>query len=379
MNRLETLPLLFLTLTLGASMSADAATTRIERKPFGTTAAGAPAELFTLKRDGAPVVTITNQGGHIVSIVAVDRSGKAADVALGFPDLAGYEKAKDFIGSLIGRYANRIAKGRFTLDGKSYTLATNNGVNALHGGPGGFHSRLWDAKVVPGADGDALELTYVSKDGEEGYPGTLTAKVVYSLRADGGLVIDYTATTDKPTVVNLTNHAYFNLAGEGSGDVLGHELQIESDTFTPVDATLIPTGEMKPVAGTPFDFTKPTAIGARIAAKDEQIERGGGYDHNYVLRGAKGQLRLAAKVTEPKSGRVLEVYTTEPGIQFYSGNFLDGSITGKSGKKYEKRGGLCLEAQHYPDSPNRPEWPSVVLRPGQTYRQTTVYRVTVAK
>jgi aldose 1-epimerase len=359
-------------------MSAQAAT-RIERKPFGTTSSGEKAELFTLQREGAPVVTITNQGGHIVSMLAPDRAGKTADVALGVPDHAGYVKAKDYIGSLIGRYANRIAKGRFTLDGKAYALATNNGPNSLHGGPTGFHTRLWSAKVVPGADGDALELTYVSKDGEEGYPGTLTATVVYSLRADGGLVIDYKATTDKPTIVNLTNHAYFNLAGEGQGDILGHEVQIESDSFTPVDATLIPTGEMKPVANTPFDFRKPVAIGARIDAKDEQLALGGGYDHNYVLRGPMGQLRLAARIVEPKSGRALEVYTTEPGLQFYSGNFLDGSITGKSGKPYPRRSGFCVEAQHYPDSPNRPEWPSVVLRPGKTYTQTTVYRLTVAK
>ncbi len=361
----------------GAAMSADAAT-RIERKPFGATAAG-EAFLFTLAREGSPTVTVTNQGGFIVSILAADRVGKVADVVLGYKDHAGYVSARDFMGCLVGRYANRIAKGRFVLDGKTYSLATNNGPNALHGGPTGFHARLWTPKVVSGPDGDALELTYVSKDGEEGYPGTLTAKVVYSLRADGGLVIDYTATSDAPTVVNLTNHAYFNLAGEGEGTILGHELQLESDAFTPVDATLIPTGAFTPLDGTPFDFRKPTAIGARIDAADEQIRRGGGYDHNFVLRGKLGELRRVARVSEPKSGRVLEVYTTEPGIQFYSGNFLDGSLTGKSGKPYVKRAGLCLEAQHYPDSPNRPEWPSVVLRPGQTYRQMTVYRVTVAK
>ena len=361
----------------GAAMSADAAT-RIERKPFGTTAAG-EAFLFTLAREGAATVTVTNQGGFIVSILAADRAGKVADVVLGYKDHAGYVSARDFMGCLVGRYANRIAKGRFVLDGKTYSLATNNGPNALHGGPTGFHARLWTPKVVSGPDGEALELTYVSKDGEEGYPGTLTAKVVYSLRADGGLVIDYTATSDAPTVVNLTNHAYFNLAGEGEGTILGHELQLESDAFTPVDATLIPTGAFAPLDGTPFDFRKPTAIGARIDAADEQIRRGGGYDHNFVLRGKLGELRKVARVSEPKSGRVLEVYTTEPGIQFYSGNFLDGSLTGKSGKPYVKRAGLCLEAQHYPDSPNRPEWPSVVLRPGQTYRQMTVYRVTVAK
>lgn len=361
----------------GAAMSADAAT-RIERKPFGATAAG-EAFLFTLAREGSPTVTVTNQGGFIVSILAADRVGKVADVVLGYKDHAGYVSARDFMGCLVGRYANRIAKGRFVLDGKTYSLATNNGPNALHGGPTGFHARLWTPKVVSGPDGDALELTYVSKDGEEGYPGTLTAKVVYSLRADGGLVIDYAATSDAPTVVNLTNHAYFNLAGEGEGTILGHELQLESDAFTPVDATLIPTGAFTPLDGTPFDFRKPTAIGARIDAADEQIRRGGGYDHNFVLRGKLGELRRVARVSEPKSGRVLEVYTTEPGIQFYSGNFLDGSLTGKSGKPYVKRAGLCLEAQHYPDSPNRPEWPSVVLRPGQTYRQMTVYRVTVAK
>jgi aldose 1-epimerase len=361
----------------GATMSAHAVT-RIETKPFGASAQGA-AQLFTLAREGAPTVTITNQGGFIVSIVAKDRAGKAADVILGYKDHAGYVSAQGFLGCLVGRYANRIAKGEFSLDGKRYSLAKNNGPNTLHGGPTGFHSRLWTPKVVSGPDGDALELTYVSKDGEEGYPGTLTAKVVYSLRADGGLVIDYTATTDAATIVNLTNHAYFNLAGEGEGTILGHETQIESDAFTPVDATLIPTGEQKALAGTPFDFRKATAIGARIDAADEQLKRGGGYDHNFVLRGKPGELRLVARVVEPKSGRALEVFTTEPGIQFYSGNFLDGSLVGKSGKPYVKRAGFCLEAQHYPDSPNRPEWPSVVLRPGQTYRQTTVYRVTVAR
>ncbi|MGE5124641.1 MAG: aldose epimerase family protein, partial [Betaproteobacteria bacterium] len=349
-----------------------------EKKPFGKSAAG-EAFLFTLSREGAPTVVVTNQGGFLVSILAKDRTGKVADVSLGYADYAGYLTAKDYLGCLVGRYANRIARGEFTLDGKKYTLARNNGPNSLHGGPTGFQTRLWTPKVAQGADGDALELTYVSKDGEEGYPGTLTARVVYSLRADGGLVIDYTATTDAPTIVNLTSHAYFDLAGEGEGTILGHELQIESDAFTPVDPTLIPTGELKPVAGTPFDFRRLTAIGARIGQDDEQLKRGGGYDHNFVLRGKPGELRLAARVVEPKSGRELEVYTTEPGLQFYSGNFLDGSIKGKLGKPQVKHGGLCLEAQHYPDSPNRPEWPSVVLRPGQTYRQTTVYRLTVAK
>jgi aldose 1-epimerase len=365
-------------LSLGAAMSTNAAT-RIERKPFGRTPAGVAVELFTLSRAGAPTIAITNLGGHIVSILAPDRSGRVTDVTLGYRDFVGYLGDTSYFGSLVGRYANRIAKGRFTLDGKTYALAVNNGPNALHGGPTGFQKRVWTSKVVSGPDGDALELTYVSKDGEEGYPGTLTAKVVYSLRKDGGLAIDYTATADAPTVVNLTNHAYFNLAGEGEGTILGHEMQIEADAYTPVDATLIPTGEVQPVEGTPFDFRKPVAIGARIDAADEQLKAGGGYDHNFVLRGKMGELRLAARVREPKGGRVLEVWTTEPGLQFYSGNFLDGKIVGKSGKPYLRRGGFCLEAQHFPDSPNRPEWPSVVLRPGQTYRQTTEYRVTVTR
>ena len=371
-------PALVATLILGAAMNANAAT-RIERKPFGKTAAGEAVELFTFTRAGAPTIAITNLGGHIVSILAPSRDGTMADVTLGYAGFDGYLADTSYFGSVVGRYANRIAKGRFTLDGKAYTLATNNGPNALHGGPTGFQKRVWAAKVVSGPDGDALELTYVSKDGEEGYPGTLTAKVVYSLRADGGLVIDYTATTDAPTIVNLTNHAYFNLAGEGEGTVLGHELQIEADAYTPVDPTLIPTGERRPVEGTPFDFRKPVAIGARIDAADEQLKAGGGYDHNYVLRGKKGDLRLAARVVEPKSGRVLEVFTTEPGIQLYSGNFLDGSVTGKSGKPYVKRGAFCLETQHFPDSPNQPGFPPVVLRPGETYRHTTVYRVTTAR
>jgi len=375
-HRRRFLPALVVLSSFGAAMNANNPT-RIERQPYGKTPAGETVELFTFTRASAPTVSVTNLGGHVVTILAPDRHGKMADVTLGHRDFAGYLGDTSFFGSLVGRYANRIAKGRFTLEGKAYTLAANNGPNALHGGPTGFQKRVWAARVVGGKEGDALELTYVSKDGEEGYPGTLKATVVYSLRADGGLAIDYTATTDAPTIVNLTNHAYFNLAGEGAGTILGHEMQIEADAYTPVDATLIPTGERRPVEGTPFDFRKPVAIGARIDAADEQLKAGGGYDHNYVLRGKAGELRLAARVVEPKSGRVLEVLTTEPGVQFYSGNFLDGSVTGKSGRPYVKRGGFCLEAQHFPDSPNQPSFPPVVLRPGETYRQTTVYRVSV--
>lgn len=365
----------FLVLLLGVSMSAAAATgTHVERQPWGTTPAGQDVELFTLSRERAPTVAISSYGAYIVSILAPDREGKAADVVLGYPDLAGYLADTASLGPIVGRYANRIARGEFTLGGTRYTLARNNGPNHLHGGIEGFSKKVWSPRIVSGPDGDAVELTYVSPDGEEGYPGTLTVTVVYSLTADGGLKLDYSATTDAETVLNLTNHAYFNLAGEGSGDILDHELQIEADTFTVVDDTLIPTGEIRPVEGTPFDFRQPTAIGARVDAADPQLQAGGGYDNNFVVRGEPGVLRLAARVNEPGSGRVLEVLTTEPGIQLYTGNFLDGSIGGKSGRAYEKRSGFCLETQHYPDSPNHPEFPSVVLAPGRRYTQTTVFR-----
>jgi aldose 1-epimerase len=359
-------------------MTAEAAT-RIHRDPFGRTPEGATVEIFTLFGDGGVTARISSYGGVIVSLEAPGRDGKKADVVLGFKTLDEYVADKSFQGALIGRYGNRIAKGRFVLDGKTYVLATNNGPNHLHGGIQGFHKKVWGARVVKGAKGEALELTLLSPDTDEGYPGSLNVKVVYSLGPDNGLEIDYTATTSKATVVNLTNHTYFNLAGEGSGDILGHEIQIEADQFTPVDATLIPTGELRAVKGTPLDFTKPTAIGARIDDPYEQMAKGGGYDHNFVLRGPGGKLRLAARLTEPRSGRVMEVLTTQPGLQFYSGNFMDGSYSGKSGKPYARRNGLCLETQHFPDSPNQPKFPSVVLKPGVTYHETTVYRFTTAK
>jgi aldose 1-epimerase len=364
-------------LVLGVSVTLSAAT-RIENQPFGQTAEGKPVAIFTLSREGAPTVRITNYGGIVVSIVAPDRTGKMADVALGFSKLDGYLADASFQGALVGRYGNRIATGQFALDGKSYTLVRNNGENHLHGGTKGFNKKVWDASVVKGASGESLELTYTSADGEEGYPGTLKATVLYSLTAERGLEIRYSATTDKTTVVNLTNHTYFNLAGEGSGDVLAQEIQMEADQFTPVDKTLIPTGELRNVKGTPLDLTKPVAIGAHIDDADEQIGVGSGYDHNFVLRGRSEGPWLGARVVDPKSGRVLEVLTTEPGIQFYTGNFLDGSLIGKAGKPYAKRNGFCLEAQHFPDSPNKPSFPSVVLKPGATYRQTTVYRFTTA-
>jgi aldose 1-epimerase len=330
-------------------------------------------ELYTLTNANGRKVGIITYGGTVVSLTAPDRNGKYADVVLGMDDLAGYQKATAFFGAIIGRYGNRIGKGQFTLDGATYKLPVNDGPNTLHGGPAGFDKRVWSAAPGSSADGDTLELTYVSKDGEAGFPGTLTSKVVYTLTAKNELKIDYTATTDKATVVNLTNHSYFNLAGQGEGDVLTHEVMIDAARFTPVDATLIPTGELRPVAGTPFDFTKPTAVGARIEAADEQIKFGKGYDHNWVLNKGAGGLTKAAEVHETKSGRVMEVWTTEPALQFYTGNFLDGTLHGK-GKTYVRRGALCMETQHYPDSPNQPAFPSTELKPGATYHTTTVYR-----
>jgi aldose 1-epimerase len=355
-------------------MTADAGA-HIERRPWGTSADGREVEIITIVREGAPTVTVTNLGASIVSIVVPDREGRTAEVVLGYPDLAGYVGDTAFLGAVVGRYANRIARGQFTLDGKRYTLARNNGPNHLHGGPQGFHRRLWSPRVVSGAEGDALELTYVSAAGEEGYPGALSATVTYALTADGGLGLDYSATTDAPTVVNLTNHAYFNLGGEGSGDILGHQIRIEADAFTPVDETLIPTGEIRSVEGTPLDFRSPTLVGQRVDAAHPQLQAGGGYDNNFVLRGEAGKLRLAARVHEPASGRVLEVLTTQPGLQFYTGNSLDGTGVGRSGRPHGRRSGLCLETQHFPDSPNQPAFPSAVLRPGERYRQRTVYRL----
>lgn len=344
---------------------------KVTKVAFGKTADGTPVDLYTLTNDKGVRISITNYGGIIVSLFTPDRNGQACDIVLGFDRLDDYLKPHPYFGAIIGRYGNRIAKGRFTLDGVEYKLAQNNGENHLHGGLQGFDKKVWKARDYTDAEGQHLELSYLSPDGEEGYPGNLQVKVVYSLNNDNQLRIDYTATTDKPTIVNLTNHSYFNLACEG--DILGHVVRINADRFTPVDAGLIPTGELRPVQGTPFDFTVPTPIGARIEQDDEQLRFGRGYDHNFVLRSGGGTLAEAAEVYEPKTGRVLRVLTTEPGMQFYTGNFLDGTLKGKYGRVYVKRSGFCLETQHFPDSPNKPAFPSTVLRPGQTYRSTTVF------
>lgn len=345
----------------------------ITKAPFGQLADGREADLYTLKNTAGMTATITNYGGIVVTLTAPDKAGNFTDVVLGMDSLTGYEKGVPYFGALIGRYGNRIAKGQFTLDGKTYTLAVNNGTNTLHGGLKGFDKVLWKATPVEG-DEPMLKLTYTAQDGEEGYPGKLTVDVVYTLQKDNSLKIDYKATTDKPTVVNLTNHSYFNLTGNPANDVLGHEITLNAARFLPVDAGLIPTGVLQPVARTPFDFTKPTLIGKGINdTLNEQIKLGGGYDHAWILSDSSKTLKLAATVYEPTTGRVMEVRTTEPAIQFYTGNFLDGTITGKGGIVYKKRSALCLETEHYPDSPNQPAFPSTVLKPGETYQTTTVY------
>ncbi|WP_428377022.1 aldose epimerase family protein [Lichenicoccus sp.] len=344
----------------------------------GSTSAGAAVQRASIRNAHGIAVSILSFGGIIASLDAPDRDGRLANIVLGYADLAGYEthNGTTHFGALIGRYANRIAHGRFSLDGADYRLPLNNGPNSLHGGPDGFGRRVWmmtPQEATQGGDGVRLSLS--SPDGEAGYPGRLDAEVTYRLTDADELEIDYVARCDAPTVVNLTNHSYFNLAGEAGGCIEGHVVQIEADHFTPVDASLIPTGRLAPVAGTPLDFRTPTAIGDRLRVGHEQMALGRGYDHNWALRGEPGSLRRAVTVHDPVSGRALTCLTTQPGLQFYSGNFLDGTLAGTSGTLYRQGDGLCLETQHFPDSPNQPDFPSTVLRPGQTYRERTVFRL----
>ena len=369
---------IFTTLMVAAAFLASAtmasAELKIEKAPFGEVE-GQPVDLYTLTNANGLVMTVTNYGGIVVSLTVPDKAGNLGDIVLGFSAVADYVKNSPYYGCIVGRYGNRIGKAKFSLDGQEYALAANNGENSLHGGVKGFDKVIWAAKEVKADNAVGVELKYLSKDMEEGFPGNLDATVTYWLTNDNEFKIEYAATTDKPTVVNLTHHSYFNLAGEGSGDILGHELTINADTYTPVDQGLIPTGKLEPVEGTPMDFRTATAVGARIDADFEQLKFGKGYDHNWVLnRKSAGDMELAATVFEPKSGRVMEVLTTEPGLQFYAGNFLDDSRTGKSGKVNGFRTGLCLETQHYPDSPNKPDFPTVVLKPGETYKTSTIYK-----
>ena len=335
---------------------------------------GHKIDLYELSNTQGLEAAITNYGATLVSLKIPALDGKTVDVTLGYDSLHGYMEGGHYFGSVVGRYANRIAGGKFTLLGKTYVLEQNEGENHLHGGGRGFDKVVWEAEELDSNPAPALMLKYTSSDGEEGYPGNLSVTVIYRLTDENELKIDYEAQTDQPTVINLTHHSYFNLAGAGSGDITDHLLTIFADYFTPVDQHLIPTGELRSVAETPFDFRRPFKIGARIDAEDEQLLLGNGYDHNWVLNKPKGVLDIAARVVEPLSGRTMEVYTTEPGVQFYSGNSLDGRIPGKEGRTYGRRSGLCLETQHFPNSPNQPEFPTTVLNPNETYRQTTFYR-----
>ena len=341
---------------------------QVTKQLFGKTPDGTAVDLYTIK-SGAMEAKITNYGGLVTSLKVPDKQGKVTDVVLGYDSLDGYLKASPFFGALIGRYGNRIGGAKFVLDGKTYSTPQNDGKNTLHGGPKGFDKAVWKAKEIP----HGIALTLVSPDGDSGFPGTLTTVVRYTLEGKD-LKIDYSATTDKDTVLNLTSHSYFNLKGQGEGDILQHQLKLNASHYTPVDDNLIPTGELATVEGTPLDFRKPTAIGARINDDNDQLKKGKGYDHNWVLDSGGGKLAQAAEVYEATTGRVMQVWTDQPGIQFYTGNFLDGTITGKEGKVYQRRYALCLETQHFPDSPNHPKFPSTELKPGQKYHTVTIYR-----
>jgi aldose 1-epimerase len=365
-------------LLAGMAVIAAGQSASVKSASFGK-ADGQDVRLFTLNNRHGVEAKIITYGGIVVSLKVPDRNGKLDDIVLGFETLDEYVKGNNaYLGALIGRYGNRIAKGRFTLNDVEYKLATNNGENHLHGGIKGFDKVVWSGKPLKSNDAAGVELTYRSRDGEEGYPGNLSVTVTYLLTDNDELKIDYSATTDKDTIVNLTHHSYFNLSGQGNGDILKHELQINADRFTPVDDGLIPTGELRSVSGTPFDFLHPVAIGARINQDEQQLKLGKGYDHNFVVNGSMGTLRQAATVFDPASGRVMEVWTVEPGMQFYSGNFLDGK-KGKSGKTNQFRYGFCLETQHYPDSPNKPDFPTTVLKKGSIYKTTTIYKFSVRR
>lgn len=362
-------PLLAILLTASLS-TLPTAQAQIESNDFDN------VKLYKLTNAKGMSIEVTNYGAIITAIHVPDRNGKLGDVALGYNQLKDYTNAVDkpYFGAIVGRYGNRIAKGKFTLDGVEYSLAVNNPPNHLHGGVVGFDKVIWDAETFSDAGGQGIKLHYLAKDGEEGYPGNLKIEVTYQLSDNNELKVDYLATTDKATPVNLTQHTYFNLKGEGEGDILGHQLMLNCDRYTPVDETLIPTGQLAPVAGTPFDFTQAKPIGQDIGQDHTQLEYGGGYDHNFVVNGEPGTMRLAARVYEPTTGRVLEVHTDEPGIQFYCGNFLTGVLKGKAGKAYVYRGGFCLETQHFPDSPNQSNFPSCIVKPGSPYETTTIFK-----
>jgi aldose 1-epimerase len=350
---------------------------RITSKPFGKAPDGTPVELFTLTNINGVTAQITNYGGIITTLKVPDKNGNFEDVVLGYYTLEEYLEKSPHFGCLVGRFGNRIAKGKFTLDGVEYQMAINNGPNHLHGGLVGFDKKVWTPEMITKDDGAALKLAYLSPDGEENYPGNLNVEAVYALNDDNELILTFNARTDKKTVLNLTHHSYFNLKGHGNGDILDHEIQFNSRELVAIDSTSIPLGPLMNIENTPFDFHEPKLIGSDIDADDEQIRNGGGYDHSFVVEGYNKELKLACTVREPASGRIMEVWTTEPAVQFYTGNFLDGSIIGKDGRVYHKRYGFCLEAQHYPDSPNHPEYPTTVLNPGEMYDQTTIYKFLV--